>query len=111
MLVLQELCSHLEVGLELRDTVLVFVQQVLDFLLVHLDLNLVPFLHLFHFPEPQKVSTNCAAVGCEARSSCSELHWNKMRHEQHFPDAILPCWKYCSSVQSPQDDAWLAYSA
>ena len=38
----------LAVGLQLCDIVLVLKEKVLDLLLVHLDLHLVPFLHLLH---------------------------------------------------------------
>lgn len=48
-LVLLQLERVLCVGLEQRRVVLVLVQQVLDLLLVHFDLDLVPFLHLLHF--------------------------------------------------------------
>jgi len=37
---LEELGGHLEIGLELGDRVLVLVEQMLHFLLVHLDLHL-----------------------------------------------------------------------
>mmetsp|Transcript_39319 Transcript_39319/g.47637 ORF Transcript_39319/g.47637 Transcript_39319/m.47637 type:complete len:234 (-) Transcript_39319:210-911(-) len=47
-LVLLQLESHLSVCLQGGDIVLVFVQQMLDLLLVHLDFDLVPLLHFFH---------------------------------------------------------------
>mmetsp|Transcript_56951 Transcript_56951/g.180192 ORF Transcript_56951/g.180192 Transcript_56951/m.180192 type:complete len:311 (-) Transcript_56951:50-982(-) len=47
-LVLRQLERLLPVGLEGRDVVLMLVQQMLDLLLVDLDLNLVPLLHLLH---------------------------------------------------------------
>ena len=42
--------AHLAVFLELRDVVLVLVEQMLDLLLVHLDLNLMTLLQLLHLP-------------------------------------------------------------
>mmetsp|Transcript_67360 Transcript_67360/g.140348 ORF Transcript_67360/g.140348 Transcript_67360/m.140348 type:complete len:242 (+) Transcript_67360:666-1391(+) len=48
VLILQELRGHLEVCLQLRNAVLVLVQEMLDLLLVNLDFYLVPFLHLLH---------------------------------------------------------------
>mmetsp|Transcript_4183 Transcript_4183/g.10446 ORF Transcript_4183/g.10446 Transcript_4183/m.10446 type:complete len:441 (-) Transcript_4183:302-1624(-) len=47
-LVLLQLERQLAVRLERGDVVLVLVQQVLHLLLVHLDLHLVPLLHLLH---------------------------------------------------------------